>query len=197
MRSIRNFIRLLHQLLGAGDIAERPDRVGTAARDDIDRFAGGAQFGTPLFRLGVHIEAARAVLDPTTEELVQQHVAATQIVAIVGFDPMLQQRGAGHADLTGDRGRLPHMVRLHGTLGDDVSGALGFCLAYQPFQLAYLVPAGRHHGAVVSFDPDFRPAKRSGQIVQPLQRRRRRKQANPWKSGKMHRRSPEGIILPD
>ena len=121
--------------------------------------AGGPQRLALRLRLGVHVGAAGAVLDRAAEQPVEQHVAAVQIVAVVGVDPVLQQRGALHAEPRRHRGGLAHVIGLHGALGHQMVGALRLRLADQPLQLADLVAAGRHHGAVVALDPDFGAAE--------------------------------------
>jgi len=98
------------------------------------------QFDAFPLGLGIHIQPARAIFDLAVKQFVQQHVAARQIIAVVGVDPVLQQRGTCHAEFPRHRSGLPHMVRLHGALGHNVAGALCLGLTDQPFQLADLVP---------------------------------------------------------
>ena len=145
-------------------------------------------------RLGVHVQAGRAILDGAAEQLVQQHVAAVQVVAVVGLDPVLQQRGALHAEARRHRRGLAHVVGLHRPLRHQVVGALRQRLAGQQLQFADLVAAGRHHGAVVALDPDLRPAQVPRQICQLLQRGRRREHADAGETGEMHSGPPELIF---
>ena len=62
-----HLVGLLHQFLGAGDVAERADGVGAAARDDVDLLAGGAELLALGLGLGIHVQAALAILDGAVE----------------------------------------------------------------------------------------------------------------------------------
>src|SRR5579872_2881427 len=81
--------------------------------------------------------------------------------------------------------------------------APGLGLSHQELELAHLVAAGCHHRAVVALDPDLRPAEMAAQIVQLLEWRGGREQANTRKTGEMHEISCQGrglavmfLILP-
>ena len=67
-------------------------------------------------------------------------------------------------------------------------GALRLRLAHQEFQLAHLVAAGGHHGAVVALDPELRPAEMSRQTGQRFERRRQVTQTHARKAIQLQQR---------
>ena len=195
-----HLIGLVHQFLRAGDIAQRADPVGAATRNHIRLLAGRTQSFALRLRRGVHVCAARAVLDRGVEQPVEQHVAAVQIVAVVGVDPVLQQRRALHAEPPRHRRGLAHVIGLDGALGHQMVGAQCLSLAYQPLQLAHLVAAGRHHGAVVALDPDFGAAEVAAEIGQLFERCGGGEQPYTGETGEVHeiscqRRGPD-VMFP-
>ena len=120
----------------------------------------------------------------SAQQPVEQHVAAVQVVGIVGRDPVLQHRRAAQPELRRRRGGLADVVRLHRALRHQRVGALRQRLAEQEFQLAVLVAAGREPGAVVALDPELRPAERLRQVRHELQRRRRVAESSRGGSGR-------------
>ena len=170
-------------------IAQGPRGAGAAAGNDIGLGAAAAQGFRQRVQFRHHVGAAGAVVEGGAEQVVEQHVAVFQIVAVVGLDPRFQQRLAGEAEAGRRRRGLAHMVRLGGALGDQ-----GVCPVLQRFgdqelQLARLVAAAGEAGAVVAFHPQGRAAEMLGEAGQRLQRRRRVNQPDAGKAGEMHGKS--------
>ena len=67
-----------------------------------------------------------------------------------------------------------------------MSAPLLRCLGEQELELSRLVAAGRHAGAIVTLDPDFRATERAAQIGQVLERRGQMGEADARKTGKVH-----------
>ncbi len=82
------------------------------------------------------------------------------------------------------------MVGLHGTLGNQMVGALGQRVAHQELQLANLVAAETHARQVVALHPNLRPAQRFGEAGQQLQRGRSLAQLGARECGEVHGRPP-------
>ena len=187
------FIGLDHDLAGAVDIAQRPDRVRATAGDDIGLAAPGPHPGRGLFQLGGHVGTARHGADPGPEQPVHQHIAVVRIVEGLRPGPFFQNDLAGQAVRRRRRRRLAHMVGLDRPLGHQGVGRLFKGLAQQEFQLARLVAAPGQAGAVVALDPQF-DAQNRAQPGQRLQRRRQMGHADAGKAGEMHGRAPAGTL---
>ena len=121
-----------------------------------------------------------------TVQAVQKHVAVQPVIGIVGSGAVFKDRVALHPQTCAERGRLADMVRLRGTLRDDHVGLSGQRLAHQELQLAGLVAAGGHPGAIVPLDPKPGPAQGIGQAIHRFQGRRQMGQPNTFKSREMH-----------
>ena len=180
-------IGLDHDLAGAVDIAERPDRVRAAAGNDIGLAAARPHLGRRLLQLGRHVAAAGHGADARREQPVHQDVAVAGVVDRLRPGPLFQNDLAGQAMRRRRRRRLAHMVRLHRALGHQRIGTALEGVAQQELQLAGLVaPAGQAR-AVVALDPDLHP-QRLAQPRQRLQRRRQMGEADAGKAGEMHGR---------
>jgi hypothetical protein len=168
---------LLQQLPRRVDIADQPERVRSADRDDIGRAAlGPALLGDPR-HLGIRVGGAGMQLDPRAEQLVEQQVAAGVVGRVAPGHRIGQHQHAVEAELRRGRRGLAGMVRLRTAGGDDGVGAQRQRVAEQELQLAHLVAAQRQAGAVVALDPELRAAQRFREPRQRLQGRRRVLQA--------------------
>jgi hypothetical protein len=83
-------------------------------------------------------------------------------------------------------GRLAGMVRLGRTLGHYHVSALLNCFTHQKLELAGFIPTRRHTSAIISLDPNSRPAKFFGQTVHRLQSGRQMSKVYARESGKVH-----------
>ncbi len=90
---------------------------------------------------------------------VEEHVAIVVIGGILGAGAVFQKDMAIHPQLGGTGRGLACVVRLRGPLGDHQIGALFQRFRHQEFELAGLVAAGGHAGAVIALDPDPRSAQ--------------------------------------
>ena len=96
-------------------------------------------------------------------------------------------------NLRGGGRRLPRVVRLRRTLGDDDVRLLRQRLADQVLELAGLVAAGGQPRAVVALDPQVRAAEQAAQVAHRFEGRRRVRQPHAREIG----RASLSSLLPD
>ena len=81
---------------------------------------------------------------------------------------------------------LACVIRLRRALSQNDIRALRLRFGQQELELARLVAATRHAGAVVALDPDLRAVERTGEVRQVLERRGQVREAHARKAGKVH-----------
>ena len=181
-------VGLVHQLQRAIGVAERADRVRAAARNDVGPLAGRLQARRDLLHGGVHVAAARNVAERCAVQMVEEDVAVVVVVGAGNAGAVLQHGVAVEAEAGAEGGGLAHVVGLGGALGDHRVGAQRLGLAHQEFQLAGLVAAGGHAGAVVALDEEARAAEGLRQAVHRLQRGRQVGKVKAREAGEVHGR---------
>ena len=177
-------VRLRHlreEFERAVHVAQRAGGVRAAAGDGVDLCAAGAAVFGHLLRLGVHVAARRAVFDAGAVQHVEEDVAVVAVVLVGVAGAVLQQARPGRSSR-----RLAGVVRLRRALGHHHLGAFLHRLRHQEFQLAGLVAAGREAGAVVTLDPEFRPAQQRRKPWHGFQRRGQVGEAEARETGEVH-----------
>jgi len=114
------------------------------------------------------------------------------VVALADTGAILEQDVAGDTEAGSKRRRLPGMIRLGGTLGENNVGSLHLRLSQQELELAGLVATGGHTSAVVALDPDTRATEFTAEVLQELQRCWQVTPVQAGKTGKVHNYWPGG-----
>ena len=164
----------LHQhFLRADHVAQRADRIGAAARNQVGLVALLAQALAHGDQFIVHVQAGVAGFQRAVEYPVEQHIAIVVVLGRTVCDALFQQRGALQAEFRGCRRGLAHVVGLGCALRHQVGCALRQRIADQELQLASLVAAAGKAGAVVPLDIDGGAAQMLRQAGQRFKRRGR------------------------
>ena len=181
-------LALALQLEHAVHVAQRAQRIGPAAGNDVGLAPLFAQLQRQCVQRGIHRGAGRHPVQRDAEQMVQQHVARLVVLGRRIGNPFFQDGLAGPAHERGRRSGLPHVVGLHGTLGEQRVGAQTLGFADQEFELACLAAAGRQPGAVVTLDVQaVGAAEPARQALHRLQRRGPVSEADAWKVLQVHR----------
>ena len=157
---------LCENLLGARDVAQRPERVRTAARNDVGLAAErGHLVGHLLHRRG-QVGPGGNHRDRLDTEQLEQEVVAARLGVVAVRHPLLDHQPALQAFRDGRGQREPAVVRLHGADGDQGVAALHQGIGHEELEFAGLVAAAGQAEQVVTLDVDVRTAEL---LRQPLE----------------------------
>ena len=160
---------LTRDLLRAGDVAERAERVRAAAGNLVVRHA-------ERFSHAVHLRVNVVVAVRVQKAHVRAHQMLQQLVAASGgHAALLQNQDRLHAEPVCRRGREHRVIRLRAAGREDDLGALRHRVREQKLQLAHLVAAEPESGQIVPLEIHVR-AEPAAHVLQLLDRRREQSQ---------------------
>ena len=141
------------------DIPESAGRIRSPSRYQIRFAALVFQPGCDFCKFGIHVRIGRAMLDARTVQMIQQHIAAGRVIVICLAGAILEKNVAIDAHFRGASGGLARVIGLGRALCQHDVGTLISRFRHQVLEFSRLIAAGRHAGAIVALDPDFRPTQ--------------------------------------
>ena len=163
-------IGLRDELDGGIHVAERPGRVRSASGYEIGFAAIAPKPRSNSCKFSIHVGIGRAMLDARTMQMIQQDIAACRVIVVRFAGAILEQDVAIDSHLRGAGSRLARVIGLRCALCQHDVGALISRFRQQVLEFSSLVAAGRHAGAIVTLDPEFRAIERAAQIGHLLER---------------------------
>ena len=161
---------LRHRFKRTIDIAKRTNRVRAAARDNVRVSSFCAKTRCDVFHCRFHVRPLGDFRDLRAKYPIEQNITRIQ----VGFgrigNAFFENQFTIHAQLARGGCRLPRMVRLHCTLGDDDICFLLQRISHQKFKLASFVAACSKSSAIIALYVDLGAAQMLAQARQMFQR---------------------------
>ena len=180
------FEQLVLDFLGAGDIAGRADRIGSAPGDDVALAPGAIELLDLPLHGGHHVRAAGDHVNLLHTQKAKEEVVSARLGIVAARDALLQDQPAFQTFLDRSRQRQPAVVGLDRAARHERVGLLFEGIGDQELELAGLVAAGGETQEVVTLDEDVGPAHRLGQTGQKFERGFSLRVAPPGKNREVH-----------